>query len=114
MNFNESEEEVQEEKLISEKVKPAWKGLGKNFYILFAIGFVVWMLFLDGNDVANQYIMYKKLQNLEAEKTFYETEIQRIQKERKALFSNDKLLENFARQKYLMKKEGEDIYIIKE
>lgn len=112
MNFTESKEELFEREVIKEKPKPFWKGFGGNFYIWFAIGFVVWMFFLDGNDLANQYIMYKKLENLESEKVFYETEIQRIQEEREALFKNPKLLQKFARQKYLMKKKGEDIYII--
>lgn len=114
MNFKESKEETNQEEFIEAKPKSFWKGSGGNFYALFAIAFVVWMLFLDGNDLANQYIMYKKLENLESEKAFYEKEIQRIQEEREALFSNPKLLQKFARQKYLMKKKGEDIYIIEE
>jgi hypothetical protein len=114
MNFNESKEETTQEELIREKPKPFWKGMGGNFYIWFAVAFVVWMLFLDGNDLANQYIMYKKLENLESEKAFYETEIKKIQEEHEALFSNPKLLQKFARQKYLMKKKGEDIYLIED
>ena len=115
MNIKESKEEInQEEEFVVDKPKPFWKGMGGNFYIWFALAFVVWMLFLDGNDLANQYIMYKKLENLESEKAFYETEIKRIQEEHEALFSNPELLQKFARQKYLMKKKGEDIYLVED
>jgi len=84
----------------------------KSFYFLFSIGFVVWMLFLDTNDVGSQITLTRKLNTLEKEKEFYQEKIKEVESEREELLSNDELLEKFAREKYLMKKPDEDVYVI--
>jgi cell division protein DivIC len=48
------------------------------------------------------------------EKEFYQEKIQEVEKDRKELMTNKELLEKFAREKYLMKKETEDIFIVQE
>jgi cell division protein FtsB len=72
------------------------------------------MLFIDNNDLITQISLSQKLKNLEAEKTYYEEKISEVKAEREELLSNDELLERFAREKYLMKKESEDVYVIVE
>ncbi len=52
------------------------------------------------------------INELEDKKEFYTNEIDTLRKEEKALFSNNKNLEKFAREKYLMKKDNEDIFVI--
>lgn len=52
------------------------------------------------------------INELEDKKEFYTNEIDTLRKEEKALFSNIKNLEKFAREKYLMKKDNEDIFVI--
>lgn len=84
----------------------------KNFYFLFTLGFVIWMLFLDANDMGTQITLTRKLNALEKEKEFYQEKIDQVEKDREELLSNDELLEKFAREKYLMKKPGEDVYVI--
>lgn len=82
-----------------------------NRYVLILIGFSVWMLFFDGNS----YLVHKE----------YNKEIDKINKFNKFYEENTKefnlvitklkdslQLERFAREKYLMKKENEDIYLI--
>ncbi len=86
----------------------------KNFYVLVAAGFIVWMIFFDINDLINQYFSLKKLNDLEEEKTFYKTKTQEVILEREEVLSKPHLLEKFAREKYLMKKKTEDIYVIEE
>ena len=86
----------------------------RNFYALVAAGFLVWMLFFDINDSINQYFSIKKLDDLEEEKTFYQSKTQEVIKEREEVLSKPHLLEKFAREKYLMKKKTEDIYVIEE
>ena len=53
--------------------------------------------------------------SLESQKVFYTNEIEQISVDKKSFDNNDELLEKYAREKYLMKKESEDIfYIIEE
>jgi len=70
------------------------------------------MLFFDGNDLINQFQLYQKMKELEQEKRFYQKNIERIEKEYKALEENPELLEKLAREKYLLKKKNEDVYIV--
>ena len=86
----------------------------RNFYIMVPACFLVWMLFFDINDLINQYFSLKKLDDLEEEKDFYRNKTQEVMKEREEVLSRPHLLEKFAREKYLMKKKTEDIYVIEE
>lgn len=86
----------------------------RNFYFLVSLFFLVWMLFFDSNDIFSQYKLRKKLKTLEAEKEYYEAKVGEVKLDREELFSNEELLEKFAREKYLMKKPEEDIFIIVE
>lgn len=86
----------------------------RNFYFLFGISFFVWMLFIDSNDFYTQYQLNQKRRNLEDQKTYYLEKIAEVKNEREELFSSNKKLEKFAREKYLMKKETEDLFIIQE
>lgn len=86
----------------------------KNFYFLFGLFFIFWMLFIDSNDFYTQYQLNQKRKNLENDREYYLKKIAEVKVERDELFSSDKKLEKFAREKYLMKKESEDLFIIKE
>lgn len=88
--------------------------LGKlnNFYLIFAMLFVVWMAFFDSNDLYSQYLLHHKIEQLNREKAFYEQQVKQLKDENRALRENPKLLEKFAREKYRMKKPGEDVYLI--
>jgi cell division protein DivIC len=86
----------------------------KNFFFIFGALCLFWMLFLDSNDFISQYKQYRKLKDLEAEKAYYIEKIDEVEKDREELLSNKELLEKFAREKYLMKKKSEDLYVIVE
>ncbi len=49
---------------------------------------------------------------MEAEKEFYEQQIKQVNQDREELLTNDQQLEKVAREKYLMKKPEEDVYVI--
>ncbi len=87
-------------------------GYVKNFYFLVGAFFIIWMLFIDSNDLYSQFQKRRKLNDLERKKEYYIQKIQEVEKDREELMSNDKLIEKFAREKYLMKKGSEDLYII--
>ncbi|MFZ9503372.1 MAG: FtsB family cell division protein [Cyclobacteriaceae bacterium] len=84
----------------------------KNFYAVGLIIFMIWMTFFDSNDWINRFRMSSKLRSLENEKKYYEEKIKEVEKDKKELMGNDELLQKFAREKYLMKKPGEDIFIL--
>ena len=84
----------------------------RNFYFITSFLFLVWMLFFDSNDFITQYQMNKTLSNLEEEKEHYLEKMEEVQQDRKELMSNAELLEKFAREKYLMKRPNEDVFII--
>jgi cell division protein FtsB len=84
----------------------------KNKYVLTTIGIIVWLLFFDRNDVFTQWELNKKLNKLEGERDYYISEIQNNRTDIKELETNKESLEKFAREKYLMKKDNEDVFII--
>lgn len=84
----------------------------RNFFFISGSIFLIWMLFIDGNDLVNQYKLTSQLNKLEKEKEFYEQKIVEVEEQRQKLMSNPEMLEKYAREKYLMKKPEEDIYII--
>jgi cell division protein FtsB len=88
--------------------------LFRNFYAVTAIVFVVWLTFLDSNDLITRFSMNAKLRSLEDEKEFYQEKIKEVEKDRNELMTSKDLLEKFAREKYLMRKESEDVFIIQE
>lgn len=67
---------------------------------------------MDSNDLISRFKMGAKLRALEREKEYYHEKITEVEKDRQELTTNRELLEKFAREKYLMKKETEDIFII--
>lgn len=91
------------------------KGLYKNFYFLFFLCFILWMTIIDSNGFINRYRLSSKLLELNTQKEFYIKEIDKVSLDKERFESDEELLEKYAREEYLMKKESEDIfYIIKE
>ncbi len=84
----------------------------RNKYFIIALAFVVWMLFFDRNDLMSQYEYRTQLNKLKAEKEFYIKESAKAVKDLDELTTNQEMLEKFAREKYLMKKDNEDVFVI--
>ena len=83
-----------------------------NKYFLATGFFVVWMLFFDMKDVSTQWDRRQELKKLEQKKHYYEQEITKAKKELSDLQNSPAALEKFARERYMMKKNGEDVFII--
>lgn len=86
----------------------------KNFYFIFTVLFVGWMVFIDTNDIVSHIKLRAKLRELERQKEFYLERKEKVQADREELMSNYELLEKFARERYLMKRKSEDLYVIVE
>jgi cell division protein FtsB len=76
------------------------------------MAFLVWMIFFDRNDLFSQYEYRKQVNKLKQERDFYKKETDQVNKELDELTSNPQKLEKFAREKYLMKKDNEDVFVI--
>ncbi len=79
-----------------------------------ALVFIIWISFFDQNNLITQYQYHTELSKLEEEKIFYQEELKVIQEDLNELQSNPKTLEKFAREKYLMKKDNEVLFVIVE
>ncbi|MAM17806.1 MAG: septum formation initiator family protein [Christiangramia sp.] len=91
--------------------KKAWFRFFSNKYVLISLVFAVWMIFLDTNSWFIHHELDQEINELKDNKKFFQTEIANDKSIIKNL--NDSVeLEKFARQKYYMKRENEDIYII--
>ncbi|AQG80890.1 FtsB family cell division protein [Spirosoma montaniterrae] len=84
----------------------------RNFYVATALGLLVWMTFFDANDLPSQIRNWLKLRELESEVTFYNDQIKEVQRARREVLGNDRLREKYARERYLMKKPTEDVFVI--
>lgn len=84
----------------------------KNKYLIAFAAFCVVVLFLDKNDFFTQLERRKELKNLQQSKKHYTTEIATERKELEALKNNPATLEKYAREKYFMKRDNEEVFII--
>ena len=75
------------------------------------MGFIAWMLFFDPRDIFSQMERTKELKNLETSKHYYEQQIYSEKNDIEQLKTNSAILEKYAREKYLMKKENEDLFL---
>ena len=90
---------------------PAWL---KNKYLIALGVFAAIMLFFDKNDVFTQSDRKRQLRDLQESKQYYTDRIATERKELEELKSNPGTLEKYAREKYLMKRDNEDVFIIPE
>ena len=86
--------------------------LFKNKFFLVTLAFVIWMIFFDKNDLFSQYEYRTQVNKLKKERDFYKAQTDQVTKELNELTSNRQQLEKFAREKYLMKKDNEDVYLV--
>lgn len=86
----------------------------KNKYFIVATAFCIVLLFLDRNDIFTHFDRKKELKSLQESKQHYITEIAAEKKELEALKTNPGTLEKYAREKYLMKRDNEELFIISE
>ena len=84
----------------------------RNKYFITLTGFVVWISFFDHNDLLTQMERKNDLKELQQSKAYYQKQIAENKKFSKDLQFNASAIEKYAREKYLMKKENEDLFII--
>ena len=83
-----------------------------NKYLIALVIFGVIMLFTDHNNVFEQMDRKRELNELQTKKAYYENEIEKTKKELADLSNNSAALEKYAREKYLMKRDSEDVFVV--
>jgi cell division protein DivIC len=86
----------------------------RNKFVLTILVFGVWIVFFDQNNLFDRFSDMNKLKQLEKEKEYYQTKIKDDQQRILELTSDKDDLEKFAREKYLMKKNNEDVFLVVE
>lgn len=94
--------------------KHQWFRVLRNRYVLVSVAFVIWMFFLDTNSVLIQWELKQELKQLEADKKFFQKEIEANKAALEALTGSDESLEKYARENHLMVREGEEVFIVEE
>ena len=90
---------------------PALKWL-TNKYALTGLGFVIWMIFLDANNYFIHEELDQQIENLENDIEFYEETLAEERELLHQLETNPEAFERYARENFVMHKEGETITII--
>jgi cell division protein FtsB len=78
------------------------------------MAFAAIMLFLDKNDIFTRNARNAELNQLQQSKEYYTNQISAERKELELLKRNPAILEKYAREKYLMKRDDEELFIISE
>ncbi len=86
----------------------------KNKYVLASLFFIVWILFFDQNNLINRYEETRKYNQMERDILYYKEKIKIDSRKLEELRTDRENLEKFAREQYLMKKDNEDIFIVKD
>ena len=86
----------------------------KNKYIIVSISFVVWMLFFDHNNLFLHMQYRSELKELNQKKKYYLEQIEKTRTDVEMMKTNPAWKEKVAREQFLMKKDKEDLYLIKE
>jgi len=85
-----------------------------NRYFIVSIGFVVWMLFFDQRDFFQQRERATELKKVEDAKKYYQKEIEYTQKQLNNIQNNKAAIEKYARERYLLRREGEELYLFED
>ncbi len=96
---------------LKEVKRKKWFKIFTNTYILVLTIFVIWMAFFDTNSLLIHLELRDEIKKLEKQKEFLKQEIEK-DKEILKKMSNESELEKLAREKYYMKKEKEEIFLI--
>ena len=86
----------------------------KNKYLIAVVAFLLMVLFSPRNNFLYYLKLNKQLKELESRKQFLEEEIRSDSIRYSELEKSMEAAEKFGREKYMMKRENEDIYVIKE
>jgi cell division protein FtsB len=83
-----------------------------NKYVIALSIFAVIILFTDHNNLFEQWDRKQELKELQAKKAYYQQEIKKTKRKLADLSNNPAALEKFAREKFYMKRDNEDLFVM--
>lgn len=84
----------------------------KNKYFIASAFFIIWMSFFDPKDWGLILSRKEKLRDLDKSEKHLTLQIAETRKELDLLKTNAQTIEKYAREKYYMKKDNEDLFIV--
>jgi cell division protein FtsB len=84
----------------------------RNRYGLAAAFFAAWMGIFSDNDLWTLWKNKRELSRMREQSAWYAREIARTKEQLAEINSDTELLEKFARERYLMKRDNEDIFVL--
>ncbi|MDW8333947.1 MAG: septum formation initiator family protein, partial [Bacteroidia bacterium] len=84
-----------------------------NRYALALTVYAIWMTFFDAYNVGLRFKLASKLRRLETDQIYYLNKIEELKLQNDLLKRDGKAVEKLAREKYLMKKDNEDLYVVR-
>ena len=88
-----------------------WEFIGKHKYLITVLSFAAIIGFLDENSAIRRIGYTREISRLQSEIEKYRADYEENTKKLNELSSNPDAIEQIAREKYLMKKPNEDIYV---
>ncbi len=85
----------------------------KNKYVIVILAFSVWMAFFDPKDMGLILSRTSKLKELKTSEKHLKSEILETRKELSLLKTDAGSIEKYAREKFYMKKDNEELFIVK-
>ena len=83
-----------------------------NKYFYTGLLFLIWWVFFDQESIIVQYDLARVRLGLEDQKEYYKSEIEKDEASINTLQNDTVFLEKYAREKYYMKKDNEDVFVI--
>ena len=91
-----------------------WEFIGKHKYLITILIFAAIIGFLDENSAIRRIGYTREISRLQSEIDKYRADYEENTKKLNELSSNPDAIEQIAREKYLMKKPNEDIYVFED
>ena len=88
-----------------------WEFISKHKYLITVLAFAAIIGFLDENSAIRRIGYTREISRLQSEIEKYRADYEENTKKLNELSSNPDAIEQIAREKYLMKKPNEDIYV---
>ncbi len=84
----------------------------RKFYTGTLVVWLIWILFIDDNNLFAVWENRQKMKELERDLSYYKEQVKQVKKEHHEVFGTKEMMEKWAREKYMMRKPGEDVYVI--
>ncbi|MBK9450431.1 MAG: septum formation initiator family protein [Bacteroidetes bacterium] len=84
----------------------------RNFYVVFGGIALIWVLFFDRYNFLDRLQTQLRIKELRSDLAFFKEERDNIEETRNMLESDMVEIERFARERYMMKRANEDLFLI--